>query len=135
MRIYLTHRVTGENKKNLEKKMKKISEALKKTKHEHYCVFLEEVKSENKKKFSKMSGSDFLKYGEKFLNQSNTLLSINFGSKKSEGMLYEIGYAKAKGKKIIIAQKKGIKSYIGGMADKLIEFTNLDDLYKKLSKL
>jgi len=135
MNIYLTHRVTGEDKNRLKKKIKKISDALKEANHKHYCVFLEEIKAENRKKFSNMTGSEFLKFGSKYLNKSDTLLAINLSNKNSEGMLYEIGYAQAKRKRIIIAQKKGVKSYIGGMADKLIEFTNLEDLCRKLKKL
>ena len=51
-------------------------------------------------------------------------------------MLIEAGYALANGKKCYLAIKKGIHTtFMKEIADMVIEFENLEDLYDKLSKL
>ena len=51
-------------------------------------------------------------------------------------MLIEIGYAIAKGKRFILAIKKGVETtFIREIADKIIEFETLEELYSKLKKL
>jgi len=47
----------------------------------------------------------------------------------------EIGYALAKRKQFILAIKKDIKTtFMREMADEIIEFENLEELYNKLTK-
>ncbi len=51
-------------------------------------------------------------------------------------MLLEIGYALAKKKKFVLAIKEGVRTvFIREMANQIIEFETLDQLYSKLSKL
>jgi len=135
MKIYLTHQVTGANRKILEKNLKEICATLEEKGHKCYSTFLEEVESKNRKKFFGMKPADFLKYGSKFLDKSDAVLAIIFNNKRSEGTLYEIGQAKAKKKYLIIATKKGIDSYIGCVADKSIMFNEVNDLCRKLSRV
>jgi nucleoside 2-deoxyribosyltransferase len=77
-----------------------------------------------------------LEYALKELNNSDCLLAFVKSKKKSEGMLLEIGYALAKRKKFILAIKKDIKTtFIREIADQVIEFRTLEELYRKLQNL
>ena len=72
----------------------------------------------------------------KELDDSDCILAFVKSEEKSEGMLIEIGYALAKRKKFILAIKKDIETtFIKEMADQIIEFEGLNELYNKLSKL
>ena len=54
---------------------------------------------------------------------------------KSEGMLIETGYAFAKKKKIFLVIKEGIKTtFIHQIANKVIEFKDIEDLLIKLKE-
>ena len=73
-------------------------------------------------------------YSYEELDKSDCLLAFVKSEEKSEGMLLEIGYAIAKKKKFILAIKKDAKTvFLREMANQIIEFDNLKDLYEKLS--
>ncbi|MFW6282711.1 MAG: hypothetical protein ACOC1P_01490, partial [Minisyncoccales bacterium] len=57
--------------------------------------------------------------------------------KRSEGMLIEIGYALSKNKKLIIAIKEDVKdkTYLDELANIVIVFKDIHDLYNKLREL
>ena len=77
-----------------------------------------------------------MEYALKELDNSDVYLAFVKSEDKSEGMLIEAGYAIAKNKKFWLAIKKGVHTvFLREMADKIIEFENLEELYKKLSKL
>ncbi|NDK08736.1 hypothetical protein EOM39_05860 [Candidatus Gracilibacteria bacterium] len=70
------------------------------------------------------------------LDNSDGLFAFVDNKEKSEGMLIECGYAKAKGKKIVLAIKKGIDlRLLRTIADEIIEFSDISDLEGKISNL
>ena len=130
MKIFVGQAVTGENIEKLREESNLISlYALHFLKME-YCTLIE------KNDFESKANHDKMKHAFQNLNQFDTFLAIVRSEKRSEGMLMEIGYCIAKGKKIIIAIKKDVKNtYLPEMADKVIRWDSFDDLIKKLKQL
>ncbi|MBU0894530.1 MAG: nucleoside 2-deoxyribosyltransferase [Nanoarchaeota archaeon] len=54
-------------------------------------------------------------------------------SEKANGIYFEVGYAKALGKKVMIIHKKGTEaSFLESAGDVSIEYEDFEDLRKKL---
>jgi|GEM_PF-2238377 len=67
------------------------------------------------------------------LDSSDLLLAFVNSKEKSEGMLFEIGYAVSKGKQFTLALKNEVtNTSIAQMANLLINFDTLDELCNKL---
>ncbi len=70
------------------------------------------------------------------LKKSDSLLIFLLSKEKSEGMLLEVGIAKAFDKKIILLKKKDIKiGLLKDVADNIIEFESLKDLEFKFNDI
>ncbi len=132
MKIFLSYRYTGEDPAILKDTLQKICSSLEKSGHGHFCsLWKDGFFNENKFTYRQI-----LEYALKELDNSDVYLAFVKSEDKSEGMLIEAGYAIAKNKKFWLAIKKGVHTvFLREMADKIIEFENLEELYKKLSKL
>ncbi|MFH1211550.1 MAG: nucleoside 2-deoxyribosyltransferase [Candidatus Woesearchaeota archaeon] len=132
MKVFLSYRFSGEDPEVLRKTIQSICESLKKAGHDPFCSFWEgDFFKENK-----YSNKQILQHALKELENSDIYLAFIKSEDKSEGMLIEAGYALAKGKKFYLAIKKGVHTtFIKELADTIIEFENLEELYNKLSKL
>jgi len=132
MKAVISYRYNGEIISNLEILLSMVCNTLKTISIEPYCIFFERYKvigcdnipSEMLKiAFSKIDSTDFL-----FVIQASEI--------RSEGMLMEIGYAFAKGKKVIIATKEGIQNtYLPSMANLSLTYKDVDDLLQKIKKI
>jgi len=132
MKIFLSYRFTGEKTEELKEIIEKLCLSLKKSRHNNYCSF----NSEDFYKLNKFTNKQILEHALDELNNSDCILAFIKSEEKSEGMLLEIGYAKAKNKKFILAIKKGIKTtFLREIADKIIEFDNIAELTKQLENL
>lgn len=132
MKIFVSYRFTGEDPKELESIMKTICSSIEKLGHSHFCSFW---KSDFYSK-SKFTNKQILDLALKELDNSDCILAFVKSQEKSEGMLLEIGYALAKNKKFILAIKKGIKTtFLREAADRIIEYSDIDDLTKQLKRL
>jgi len=131
MKIFLSYKFTGENPKILEETIQNICNSPK-AKHSYFCSFWKEAFF----KKNKFTHKQILEYVFKELEKSDIYLAFIKNEDKSEGMLLEAGYALAKKKKIYLAIKKGTDTvFLRDFADKIIEFNELDELYKKLKIL
>ena len=111
--------------------LKQVVEALKIAGHETYCSFWDDEMFGNEKYTHKQ----ILERALKELDKADIYLAFIKTQDKSEGMLMEAGYAFAKSKPIIVAIKEGvITTFLMQIAKDVIEFSNVDDLYNKLSK-
>jgi nucleoside 2-deoxyribosyltransferase len=132
MKIFISYKFAGEDPGELEKTLNEISNVLKGAGHEIYSA------SEDEKLFieKKFTLKKILNHALEKLNNSDCILVFVRSYEKSEGMLLEIGYALAKKKKMILAIKKGIRlSFTEEIADKVIEFTDINDLKQKLKEI
>lgn len=132
MKVFISYRFTGEDPNELKEILQKVCSSLARAGHNHFCSFWKgDFFSKNK-----FTNKQILKHALAELEKSDIYLAFIKSEEKSEGILIEAGYALAKGKKFILAIKKGIKTtFMREIADKVIEFENLEDLYDKLNKL
>jgi nucleoside 2-deoxyribosyltransferase len=132
MKIFLSYRFTGEDPEVLREIIQNICNSLEKAGHSYYCSFWKgDFFNENR-----FTHKQILEHALKELQKSDVYLAFIKSEDKSEGMLIEAGYALAKKKKFYLAIKKGVYTvFLKEIADKLIEFESLNELYKKLSKL
>ncbi len=97
-----------------------------------YCNFFDEdlpIRSKNFKPH------EFVTDAFKTIDTIDMQLVIINSEIKSEGMILEMGYAIAKGKKIIVAIQEGIENtYLPGIAHEVIIFNSIEDLTKKISQ-
>lgn len=132
MRIFLSYKFTGENEDELRPIIKNICSSLEKAGHATFCSFWKTAHFKEKN----FNHEQILKYAFNELDNCDCLLAFINSPIRSEGMCIEVGYALAKGKKVIAAIKDGVRSpFIESMANYLIEFDGLEDLYEKLNKL
>ena len=132
MKIFLSYRFTGEDPKVLKETIQKICNSLDEAGHNHFCSFWKgDFFNENKFTYKQI-----LEHALEELDLSDVYLAFIKSEDKSEGMLLEAGYAIAKGKKFILAIKKGIYTvFLREMADQVIEFKNIEELCEKLKNL
>ncbi len=132
MKIFVSYKFAGEDPEELEKTLNEISGVLKGAGHEVYSASEDEnLFAENKFTLKKI-----LNHALEKLDNSDCILVFVRSYEKAEGMLIEIGYALAKGKKIILAIKKGVRlSFAEEIADKVIEFEDINDLKEKLKEI
>ncbi len=128
MKIFIGQAVTGEDINKLKEEMDKIVPILKDAGHEAYCTFMKED-------IESISDEDKLKHAFEKIDESDCFLAIVRSDKRSEGMLMEVGYTLSKNKKLILAVNKNVKTFLGKVSDKVIEFENINDLYGKLKDL
>jgi len=132
MKIFLIYRFTGENFLELEKACNKIITSLHKAGHTCFCSISKEEFYKKNHLTRKEIYLDLINEIDKF----DTVLCVVTSNEKSEGMIFETGYAFAKGKRIILAIKNGIKSeLIEYVAHDRIDFNTYDELCDKLSKI
>lgn len=127
MKLFIAHKVSGEDYAKLKRDVIKVCTALREVGHKCYCSFLDgKMRKEANKKIK-------IENALSKINESDGILAIVKSDEKSEGMLIEVGYAKAKGKKIVLLINKDINdNYIGAIATKIIEFDELNDVYDKM---
>ena len=130
MKIFIGQRVTGEDLEKLKKFSIKISKILEGNGHSVYCDVI------NKGVESK-SPREQMDKAFREIDNSDAFLGIIKSNKKSEGMILEVGYVIAKGKRLILAVKSKIKNstYLNEMTSEVITFDTNGDLLNKLKEL
>ena len=129
MKIYIAYKFQDADKLVLRELLEEVSEILESSGHKTFILFRDVRKWQNIEiPVDKMMGEMFAN-----IKKTDALLAIIQSNQKSEGLLLEAGFAKALGKKLIIAIKKGVNlRCLKSIADTLIEFDNMDDLKQKL---
>jgi nucleoside 2-deoxyribosyltransferase len=132
MKIFISYKFANEDKEGLKEFMKSIKAALKKSDHEMLTTFFHE--KEFKKNNAPMK--QIMDKALNYVDEADLVLCIVKAEDASLGMNFEIGYAVAKKKKIILAIHENLKTrWIEHYANKIIKFSNLEDLYKKLETI
>ena len=129
MKIFIGQRVTGEDIENLKEETEQIANALEKKGHEPYSTM-----EEDESQFE--NAGDWVKHAFKQLDEHDAFLAVVRSEDKSEGLLMEVGYALSKGLKFILAIQEDVKNtYLRDMADRVIEFKDVDDLINKVGRI
>lgn len=132
MKYFLAYRFTGEDPKKLDGIIRGVCNSIESAGHNYFCSFFENDFYKKNNYFHKQ----ILYYALKELDKCDIYLALIRSADKSEGMLLEAGYALAKGKTFYLAINKGVNTtFMKEIADKVIEFDNIEDLCHKLSKI
>jgi len=132
MKLFISYRFTGEDPKELDNILRKMRGVLMEAGHQVFCSFWSKEFFEH----NNFTNKQILEYALEELKKSDAVLVFVKSPEKSEGMLIEVGYALASQKKIVLTIKNDVKTtFLHQIADEVIEFENLEDLYKKLGEV
>lgn len=132
MKIFIANKFRGVDKADLKEKLKEIIVVLEKNGHQVFSYFRDKERWKPKS----LPLGKVIKEAFTEIKKCDTILCFIEHRELSEGMLLEIGFAKALGKKVIILiSKKCSFPTIEAIADKVIRFTNIKDLNRKLIKI
>lgn len=126
---YLGYKFSGVDKYQLKEELTLISKIIEE-KFEDIFICFRDFQNWGEKDYS---GNEIINKVFDVITKSNNVFIYLNSNEKSEGMLIEVGYAKALGKNIILLKKEGVQSYfLEKIVNKIIEFKYLDDLRNKL---
>ncbi|MDR3559162.1 MAG: nucleoside 2-deoxyribosyltransferase [Candidatus Pacebacteria bacterium] len=129
MNIFIAYRFSGSDKRELRNLLEKVSESIEKYGHSTFIHFRDvenwkEIELEPGKVLERV----FLEIGK-----SDAVLALVTSTEKSEGMLLEVGCAKGKGKKLILAIKVGAEApLLKKLADVVVEFDTVERLVEMI---
>ncbi len=131
MKYFISYRYAWSDLKKLKDSLIFISDCLEKNQNSTF-IFFRDLENWWKKEFSL---DKIMKLAFQEIDNSDIIFVFIDSKKKSEWMLLECWYAKAKWKKIILAIKKWLEiRLLKTLADKIIEFKSLKDLKEKINK-
>ncbi len=129
MKIFLAYKFTGENPISLQEANTRIIAALSKAGHSVW----NNLQFQSHYEQNGLSNKEIMEQALIELNKADAILAYVSSEERSEGMLVEIGFALARGKKFILALKRDVKTTsLAEMCDELIEFSTFDELSHKL---
>lgn len=131
MKIFIGQAVTGKDFNKLKEESMKIIKILEEKGHEAYCTMCEEDE------FQASSKKSIFDHAFELIDNHDIFLAIIRDENRSEGLLIEIGYCMAKGKRIFLVVNKDVKdkTYLPDLIEDVIEIEDMDDLYGKLKEL
>lgn len=135
--IFIAYRFTGEDQKSIEEVIHNVRHALDRAGFDSSSSFEDEHLFQKRA----LSPPSIIREMCRRIPSYDVLLAIVKDEQKSEGMMIEIGYRNAlvdqgiKKIPLILAVKRPIATYIRGMADQVIIFETMDDLYLQLESL
>lgn len=132
MKVFISYRYTGEDLSALKEIIEKIISIFESKGLSVFCSFGRNDFFQQKN----YSYKQIIDYALKELEESDYVFALIKSKEKSEGMLLELGYAYAKGKKVILAKKEDVSTtFVQELASQTISFIDLKDLYEKLELL
>lgn len=132
MKIFISQKFRGVDKKILKEKIKKVALALEKRGHSTFNYFRDRENWQP----GKYPQSRVIREALEEIRKCDAILAIINQREKSEGMLLEIGFAKALGKKVILLIFEGFSSvFLETLADKIIRLKSLEEINKKLENI
>jgi len=132
MKIFISNKFKGVNKKELKKKLEKIIFSLEKAGHKTFNPFRDMGNWQAKE----LPPGEAISRAFDKIRKCDTLLTFIDSQEKSEGMLLEFGFAKAlKKKTILLIAKKVSFPTLEAVSDQVIRFNDMKDAAKKLTKI
>ena len=130
-KIYVAYKFKKQDQAELKKELEELSKIIEESTGYKTFIFFRDVQNWGKKK---MSVKDVVNKAIEALEKCDAILVET--SEKARGAYFEIGYAKALRKKVIIIHKKGTEAdFLEATSDISIEYEDLEDLRKKLGEL
>ena len=128
---FLAYRFSGESQDVLHERLSLVVEALKNAGIDAYCNFFDNHIMDSKN----LSKRQIIDKAFKKIDESDGLFVLIASNDKSEGQLFEVGYAIAKSKNIIAAIQQDVDTHVSDLANNVIRWNDLNDLSKKLKDI
>ena len=127
-KIYIAYKFREQDPKELRKKLEELSKIIEETTNYKTFIFFRDAQNWGK---IKMNVKEIVKKAYKTIEKCDALLVE--ASEKARGVYFEVGYAKALKKKIIVIHKKGTEAdFLEACADEVIVYKDFEDLGEKL---
>ena len=131
MKVYLTYKFKDEELGILRATLEQFSKLIEESTGWKTFIFFRDVQKWQK---PTMEVKEVIDRAMKEIDKCDAILAE--ASEKARGVYFEAGYAKAKGKKVIVIHKKGTEAhFLDALADIKIEYDDWDDLREKLKKI
>jgi len=132
MKIFISNKFQGENKKILKKKLKEIILLLENSGYQTVNSF-QDLSDWNARA---LPVGKAISWAFKAIKRCDAVLCFVDNPKPSQGMLLEVGFAKALNKKIILLiSKKCSFPMLGALSDHVIKFKDWQDIKRKLKEI
>jgi len=130
MRVYIAYKFTGADKTELKERLEKLSKLIEETLGWETFIFFRDAQNWGE---IKMDIKEVTQKAMQEIEKCDAILVE--ASEKANGVYFEVGYAKALNKKIIIIHKKDKEAnFLDSTADVVIEYGDDEDLREKLVK-
>jgi len=131
MKVFVSYKYANESIERLEEILLNARNALGEMKIKSHCSYFAVPNG-----IDPNDGPNMMKSSFSELKKSDLLLAIQDSESRSEGMLMEVGYAIACNKPLIIFTKNDVKNtYLPGIADLSIYYSDVIDLHKKIKQI
>lgn len=130
-KIYIAYKFKEQNPKELRKKLEELGSIIEKSLKCKTFIFFRDAQKWGK---IKMNVKELVKKACQGIKKCDAILVE--ASEKARGAYFEVGYAKAFGKKIIVIHQEGTEAdFLEACADVVIEYGDLEDLGEKLKAI
>jgi nucleoside 2-deoxyribosyltransferase len=131
MKVYLTYQFKDADTEILKENLEAFSKLVEEATGWKTFVFFRDVQNWQK---GSMNIKEVTARAMKALKECDAIIAD--ASEKANGVYFEVGYAKALGKKVIIIHKEGTEAnFLESLADKKIVYKDFDDLKEKLNSI
>ena len=131
MRVYIAHRLTGEKLDDLRPALEHVSDTIAAAGHEPF-IFLRDIENWH---INALPAKETMERCFEEIDKSDIVFVYVYNDKKSEGMLMECGYAKARNKRFIIAIREGIQfQWLPHLSEKSFYYIDDESLDKKVKE-
>ncbi|MDD3648188.1 MAG: nucleoside 2-deoxyribosyltransferase [Candidatus Dojkabacteria bacterium] len=134
-KIFIAYKHAGKDEKRLQHILEWISQTLESKGYKTF-IYRRDVQGWDK---ITQSGKQIILGALENLRECDAIFAYVDSPGISEGLSIEIGYAKAKGKRVYLAINKSLSPeayrFLRGLADKTIEFSNTTDLSNQIKEL
>lgn len=127
-KFFIAYRHTGENILELEQRISTIDMALATKGIKSYATLSEEDEFQEKN----ISAGKIMERAFQKISAMDGLFVLIASDDKSESQLMEIGFALALKKPVVVARKKGARTYVHELTNLSFEYKDLQDLSKKI---
>lgn len=131
MKVYLTYQFKDADPEQVKKKIQEFSKVIEDSTGWKTFAFFRDVQKWQK---GTMSIQEVVTKAMESIKECDAIIAES--SEKSNGVYFEVGYAKALGKKVIVVHKKGTEAnFLEASADLKIEYEDFKELGERLRDL
>lgn len=131
MKVYLTYKFKEEEPHELKSHLEEFSKLIEESTGWETFIFFRDAQNWE---IGKMTAKEVVERAMEEIKKCDAILVE--ASEKARGVYFEVGYAKALGKKVIVIHKKDSEAnFLDASADVKIEYEDNEDLREKLKDI